>query len=223
MDFLEHFIRQDLSVKAPVIMGVIDPIKVVIENLPEGYVEYVEGENHPKDESFGKRNIAFTKELYIDREDFEEVYPGKSWKRWSLDIEVRLRHAYFVKANRVEKDANGKVTTIYATYDVATKSGSGFNERKPNGTIHFVSATHNVPVTFNIINPLILGEVDKSSFLESINPESLVVKQGFVEDTLNTTPNTHYQLIRQGYYVIDKDSTNNNVVLNRTVSLKESK
>jgi glutaminyl-tRNA synthetase len=224
IEFLNYFVRQDLSVSSPGIMAVLDPVKVIITNLPDGHVEYVEGANHTKNEDLGTRQIAFTKEIYIERDDIIEEKPNKKWKRWAKGIEVRLRHAYFVKCNEIFYDEAGNITEIHATYDENTKSGSGFNERKPNGTIHWVSATESSKTTFRIINNLITSEsADKEDFMKTFNPNSLEIKNGYTEKAVRDYEvGQTFQFIRQGYFVIDQDTTSEEVVVNRTVSLKSS-
>ena len=223
IDFLYSFVRNDLSTGVPAVMAVKNPLKVVITNLEDDHLEYVEAHNHPKDENFGSRQVAFTKEIYIEREDFILEKPNKKWKRWAKDIEVRLRHGYFVKCNEVEYDENGEIVCLYATYDKETKSGSGFNERKPNGTIHWVSASNNINAEFRIINSLLLEGGNKENFLENINPDCVVTHQGFVESYLkDTVEYDRYQFIRNGYFVTDKESNDEKIVFNEIVPLKSS-
>ena len=152
-EMLEHFLREDLKLKSNRIMAVKDPLKVVIDNYEEGKIEYVDADNNSENEELGKRKVAFGKELYIDRDDFVLEKPNKHYKRLALGIEVRLYHAYFIKANSVETDEEGNITVVHCTYDPATKSGSGFNERKPNGTIQFVEATTARKAKFNLFEP----------------------------------------------------------------------
>ena len=166
---------------------------------------------------------------YISKEedeDFIEEKPNKKWKRLALGVEVRLMHAYFITATSVEKDADGNITLIHATYDPATRSGSGFDARKPNGNIHFVEATTAIPSEFRLFEPLLLDENEENKdldFMERLNPDSLQIKNGYVEESLkDTKPLDHYQFIRNGYYVTDKDSTKDKLVFNRTCGLKSS-
>src|SRR5690554_472995 len=222
LDMLEAALRDDLSPKAKRVMGVIDPIKVTITNYPDGEYEEIEVDNHPNND-LGTRKIIFSKELYIDGEDFVVEKPNNKYKRLALGYEVRLFNAYFIKANEVIYDNNGKITEILATYDVATKSGSGFNERKPNGTIQFVSALNAHPVKFNFFEPMILDEDTSKDLLERFNKNSWQVKEGFIEKTLKDEEvNTKFQLIRHGFFNIDKDSSNDLMVLNEIVPLKRS-
>ena len=175
-------------------------------------------------EELGFRKVPFGRELYIEREDFIEEKPNKKWKRLSLGLEVRLMHAYFIKCNEVIKDENGEIIEIHCTYDPQTKSGTGFNERKPNGNIHFVDASTAVPAKFNLFEPLILDEkVSTENFLERVNYNSWIVKEGFVEESLkNTKAEDKYQFIRNGYYVTDYTSKEDSLVFNRITELKSS-
>ena len=223
---LEEELRNDLKLKCIRPNVVMDPIKVIIDNYPEGQIEYLDCPNNPEAEELGSRQIAFSREVYIEREDFIEEKPNKKWKRLALGVEVRLMHAYFITANSVEKDENGKITTIHATYDPQTKSGSGFNERKPNGNIHFVEATTSVPAEFRLFEPLMVDETEENKnldFMERLNPESKMILNGYAESYLAATkPLDHYQFVRNGYYVTDLDSTSDKLVFNRTCGLKSS-
>jgi glutaminyl-tRNA synthetase len=158
---------------------------VIIDNYPEGQVEYLDCPDNQADESMGSRKIAFSREVYIEREDFIEEKPNKKWKRLALGVEVRLMHAHFITATSVEKDKDGNITLIHATYDPKTKSGSGFEERKPNGNIHFVEATTAIPSEFRLFEPLMLDETEENKdldFMERLNPNSLSIQNGFVEE-----------------------------------------
>ena len=221
---LEHFLREDLKLKTTRPMAVINPLKVIITNYPEGQIEYVDAPNNMENEALGTHRMAFGRELYIEREDFCEVKPNKHWKRLSKDIEVRLMHAYFIKCNEVIKDENGEIVEIHCTYDPMTKSGSGFNERKPNGNIHYVEATTALPATFNSFEPLLLDEkVSTENFMERLNRNSWHTSEGFVEEYLkDTLPEDKYQFIRNGYYTTDKNSKGDNLIFNLTVGLKSS-
>ena len=225
-DELDEALRNDLKMKAIRPNAVIDPVKVIIDNYPEGQVEYLDCPNNQENEEMGSRKIAFSKEVYIEREDFIEEKPNKKWKRLALGVEVRLMHTYFITATSVEKDADGNITLIHATYDPATRSGSGFDARKPNGNIHFVEATTAIPSEFRLFEPLLLDENEENKdldFMERLNPDSLQIKNGYVEESLkDTKPLDHYQFIRNGYYVTDKDSTKDKLVFNRTCGLKSS-
>ena len=220
---LEHFLREDLKLKTNRIMAVIDPVKVIITNYPEGIVEYLEANNNPENEDFGTRKVAFSRELYIEREDFMLEKPNKHYKRLALGLEVRLYHAYFIKANDVVYDEDGNIKEIHCTYDPETKSGSGFNARKPNGTIHFVEATKARPATFNLFEPLILDEDESKDLLERINPNSWQISSGYVENFKeNFEVGDKFQFVRNGYYAVDKTSKNDKLVFNRIVALKSS-
>ena len=223
---LEYFIREDLNVSAERAMAVINPLKLVITNYPEGQSELLPIEKNPNDKEAGTKNVTFSRELYIEREDFMEN-PPKKYFRLFPGNEVRLRGAYFVKCTDVIKDENGNVTEIHCTYDPETKSGSGFTGRKVKGTIHWVDANNAVPAEFRLYEPLILDDVEENKgkdFLDQINPNSLTVCNGYVEaDLKDAKVNTKYQLVRNGYFNVDpKDSTNEHIVLNRIVSLKSS-
>jgi glutaminyl-tRNA synthetase len=203
--------------------AVLDPLKLVIDNYPEGQVEYVEAENNRENEELGTRMMPFSKEVYIEREDFIEEKPNKKWKRLALGVEVRLMHAYFVKANSVVKDESGKILEVHCTYDPQTKSGSGFNDRKPNGNIHYVDATKNKKATFRLFDDLITDFEDKEKpFSEKINPDSLIEMYGFIEESIDPKVGDSFQFTRNGYYTLDKDSRENDLVFNQTVSLRSS-
>jgi len=223
IEMLYQVVRDHLKLEAPRVNAVLDPIKLIIDNYPEGETEYLIAENNRENEAMGSRKIPFSKYVYIEREDFIEVKPNKKWKRLALDIEVRLMHAYFVKAHSVVKDENGNIIAVHCTYDKETKSGSGFNERKPNGNIHYVDATINQKAEFRLLEDLVLDFENKDiPFTEKINPNSMVIKEGFIEKDINTEVGSTFQLTRNGYYAIDKDSTTDKLVLNRTVSLRSS-
>lgn len=225
-EMLEHFLREDLKLKTVRPHAILDPLKVVVTNYPEGQIEYLPCINNSENEELGTRQIAFSKYLYIEREDFLEEKPNKKWKRLSKDLEVRLMHAYFVKCNEVIKDENGNIIEIHVTYDPNTKSGSGFNERKPNGNIHFVEATTAKKATFNVFEPLISDETEETkelSFMERLNKDSWKVFEGYVESFLqDTKPFDKYQFVRNGYYQTDKDSTPEHLIFNKTCGLKSS-
>jgi len=225
-DELDEALRNDLKLKTLRPNAVINPVKVIIDNYPEGQVEYLDCPNNQENEELGTRKIAFSREVYIEREDFIEVKPNKKWKRAALDVEVRLMHAYFITPTSVEKDNEGNITLIHATYDPLTKSGSGFDARKPNGNIHFVEATTAIPAEFRLLEPLLLDETEENKnldFMDRLNPNSLQILNGFVEESLKDTKELdHFQFIRNGYYVTDKDSTKDKLVFNRTCGLKSS-
>lgn len=223
---LEYFIREDLDSKVPRAMAVLDPLKLVITNYPEGQSELLPIENNPKDENAGVRQVSFSRELYIEREDFMEE-PPKKYFRLFPGNEVRLKGAYFVKCTDFIKDENGKVIEVHCTYDPETKSGSGFTGRKVKGTLHWVDANSALNATFKLFEPLILDDVPENEgkdFLDQINPNSLTVLKGFIEPSVkNAKGNDKYQLFRHGYFNVDpKDSTEDNLVFNRIASLKSS-
>ena len=221
-DMLEAAVRDDLQDKAYRAMGVINPLKVTITNYPEGEVEYLDVEYHPDHEDMGRRNIPFSRHIYIEQDDFVLEKPNKKYKRLALNVEVRLFHAYFIKAYDVKYNEQGEIIEVLATYDKETKSGSGFNERKPNGTIHFVEATHAVPATFNFFEPLINNDTSLP-LLERFNDDSWHIKKGFVEAALkDTKPQDRYQFVRNGYFNVDDDSTKENLIFNEIVPLKSS-
>ncbi|WP_040210466.1 glutamine--tRNA ligase/YqeY domain fusion protein [Clostridium polynesiense] len=221
---LEHFIREDLNKKAPRSMAVMRPIKVVITNYPEGQVEWLESEVNPDNPEAGTKMIPFSREIYIEEEDFMEN-PPKKYFRLFPGNEVRLRHAYFIKCTDFIKDENGRVVEIHCTYDPETKSGTGFTGRKVKGTLHWVSASHAVPAEFRLFEPILLeNEEDNKDFLECINSDSLEVLQGFVEpDMKDVKPQDKFQFVRHGYFNVDyKYTTKEKPVFNRIVSLKSS-
>lgn len=216
--YLEHFIREDLIKKAPRTMAVLRPLKVVITNYEEGKIEYLEAENNSDAvEDMGNRLIPFSREIYIEQDDFMENPPAKYFRLFPGN-EVRLKHAYFIKCNDVIKDENGNVVEIHCTYDPKTKSGTGFTERKVKGTLHWVEATNAVPAEIRLFEPILLdGEDD-------VNPNSMEVVNGFVEPQLKTVEgNAKYQFFRHGYFNVDpKLTTEDKLVFNRVVALKSS-
>ncbi len=227
IQLLEFFVREDLNKISTRVMAVVDPVKLVIENYPADSEEWLETENNPEDENAGTREIPFSRELYIEREDFKEE-AGNKFFRLKLGGEVRLKSAYIIKAERVEKDENGEITTIFATYDPKSKSGSGTEEslRKVKGTLHWVSANHALPVEVRIYDRLFTTpqpDAEKETdFMEFINPDSLKSVQGFAEPSLaNAEIGQPYQFQRIGYFTKDKDSTADKLVFNRTVTLKD--
>ncbi|MDT8818505.1 glutamine--tRNA ligase, partial [Klebsiella pneumoniae] len=225
MASLESCIREDLNENAPRAMAVIDPVKLVIENYPQGESEMVVMPNHPNKPEMGSREVPFSAEIWIDRADFREE-ANKQYKRLVLGKEVRLRNAYVIKAERVEKDAEGNITTIFCTYDADTLSKDPADGRKVKGVIHWVSAAHALPVEirlydrlFSVPNP---GAAD--DFLAVINPESLVIKQGYAEPSLaQAEAGKAYQFEREGYFCLDsRYATATNLVFNRTVGLRDT-
>ena len=218
---LDHFVREDLKLKVNRIMAVTKPLKVVIDNYPEGKIKYLTAANNQENEALGERKIAFSKYLYIEQDDFCLEKPNRQYKRLALGIEVRLFHAYFIKAEYVDYDKDGNIVCVHATYDPATLSGSGFNERKPNGTIGFVEATTAKAAKFNKFDVLIIPD-DTKDITECVNPNSWEVLDGFVEGANVYSVGNMYQFIRDGYYRVDEDTTDDNLVFNCTVSLKSN-
>lgn len=220
VDMLEAFVRDDLQAKAKRAFAVINPLKVTITNYPEDKIEYVDVPYHP-DFDYGSRKIAFGRNIYIEKEDFSEVKPDNKYKRLSLGNEVRLFHTYFIKAYDVIKDENGEIIEVLATYDPETKSGSGFNSRKPDGTIHFVEASQAIKAQFNFYGPLLVGD-DSKNLIERFNRDSLHIKYGFVENALKDVQlYDKFQFIRNGYFNTDH-SKEDLLVFNETVALKSS-
>lgn len=226
---LDHYIRQDLKECCYNAMAVMKPLKVILTNMPEDWTEQLVIPNHERDISLGEREVPFSRELYIEREDFMEV-PVPGFHRLSPGTEVRLKGAYFIKCEQVVKDSStGEITEIHCTYDPATKSGSGFNERKVKATLHWVSAKHGIPAELHLYNQLlkesaVLSESD-NVWEELLNPASLlkvenaILEPSMMEVSLDRT----YQFIRHGYFCLDsKYSTDNKLVFNRIVSLKDS-
>ncbi|MDF2179973.1 glutamine--tRNA ligase [Aliiglaciecola sp. CAU 1673] len=223
MGMLEACIRDDLNQNAARAMAVLDPVKVVIENYPADKVEMLSAPNHPSDESMGSRELPFSREILIEREDFREE-ANKKFKRLVLGKEVRLRNAYFIKAERVEKDAEGNITTIYVTYDPDTLGKDPADGRKAKGVIHWVSAAHGVPAEIRLYDRLfrVPNPAAEENFLDAINPESLTIVQGVVEPSLvNATPGYALQFERLGYFCKDKKITDR-LVFDRTVGLRDT-
>ena len=225
--YLDHFLREDLKLKAPRTMGILKPLKVVITNYPEGQVEWLDAEINPENLEMGVRQVPFSREIYIEQDDFMENPPNKYFRLFPGN-EVRLKHAYFIKCHDFVKDENGNVVEIHCTYDPETKSGSGFTGRKVKGTIHWVEASHALPAEFRLYEPLILDEEndedDSSSFLDRINANSLVKEQGFVEPNMKDVKGQDkFQFFRHGYFNVDpKGSSEDHIVYNLIVSLKSS-
>ncbi|MGA9226707.1 MAG: glutamate--tRNA ligase family protein, partial [Mesobacillus sp.] len=227
---LEHFVREDLKLKAPRTMGVLRPLKVVITNYPEGEVEWLDAEINPENPDMGMRKIPFSREIYVEQDDFMENPPAKYFRLFPGN-EVRLKHAYFIKCEEVIKDENGEVVELRCTYDPETKSGSGFTGRKVKGTLHWVDATHSVPAEFRLYEPLILDseeeaadEAENKSFLDFVNEKSLEILNGFIEPNMkDAKAQDKFQFFRHGYFNVDpKHTTEDKLVFNRIVSLKSS-
>ena len=227
VSLLEFYIREDLNKTAPRAMAVLDPVKLVITNYPEGKEEWLDAENNPEDENAGFRKVPFSREIYIEREDFKEEAESKFF-RLSLGKEVRLKNAYIIKGENVVKGADGNITEIHATYDTESLSGSGTeaSQRKVSGTLHWVSIAHAIPAEVRLYDRLFTDEAPDShkekDFLEFVNPDSLKVVTGFVEPGLKEVKNEDkFQFQRLGYFTVDKDSTAEKLVFNKTVGLKD--
>ncbi|CAI0725089.1 Glutamine--tRNA ligase [Serratia marcescens] len=221
---LESCIRDDLNENAPRAMAVLDPVKIVIENMSDA-VEMVTMPNHPNKPEMGSRDVPFSREIYIDRADFREE-ANKQYKRLVLGKEVRLRNAYVIKAERVEKDEAGEITTIFCSYDAETLSKDPADGRKVKGVIHWVSAAHALPAEIRLYDRLfsVPNPGAAEDFLSTINPESLVIKHGFVEPSLAAAqPEKAYQFEREGYFCADsRYSSAEHLVFNRTVGLRDT-
>lgn len=222
---LESCIRDDLNENAPRAMAVLDPVKIVIENFEEGAVETLTVANHPNKPEMGEREVPFTREVWIEREDFREE-ANKKYKRLVLGKEVRLRGAYVIKAERIEKDAEGNITTIFCTYDADTLGKNPADGRKVKGVIHWVSADKALPAEIRLYDRLftVPNPAAADDFAATINPESLVILNGFVEPSLaSSEAEKGYQFERMGYFCADsKDSSADNLVFNRTVGLRDT-
>lgn len=221
---LEYCIREDLKKKAPRIMTVIDPIKVVLTNYPEDKIEYMTMENNPEDPSMGERQVAFTRELYIEREDFMEV-PVRKFFRMTPGKEVRLKGAYIVRCDEVIKDDKGEIVEIHCTCDMETRSGSPGADRKVKGTLHWVSAKDAVDVVCRLYDYMFSpdDEDDGRDFVEKVNPNSLIVMKSKAESAIkNYKVGDRFQFLRKGYFIIDEDTKDDEIVLNRIVGLRDT-
>ena len=225
---LEFCIREDLNKTAPRVMAVLDPVKLVIDNYPAGEEEWLEAENNPEDEQAGSREVPFSKELYIEREDFKEE-ANRKFFRLTLGKEVRLKNAYIIKGESVVKDADGTITEIHCTYDPLSKSGSGTEEsqRKVKGTLHWVSVKHAVPAEVREYDRLFMHEEPDAQkdkdFLEFLNPNSLNIVKAFVEPSLQTAKvGDRFQFQRLGYFCVDKDTSKDQLIFNKTVGLRDT-
>jgi glutaminyl-tRNA synthetase len=228
VSLLEFCIREDLNKTAPRVMAVLDPVKLVITNYPENSEEWLEAENNPEDENAGFREIPFSRELYIEKEDFKEE-ANRKFFRLTLGKEVRLKNAYIIKGEKVVKNDRGEITEIHCTYDPKSRSGSGTEEsmRKVKGTLHWVSAKHAIEAEVRLYDRLFSVEspdADKEKdFLDFLNPESLKVITAYLEPSLqNVQPMEQFQFQRLGYFNVDKESTKEQLVFNRTVTLRDS-
>ncbi|MCK5815667.1 MAG: glutamine--tRNA ligase, partial [Flavobacteriaceae bacterium] len=225
---LESCIKDDLNKIAPRVMAVLDPIKVVITNYPEGESEILDANYNDYAEGFGSRDVPFSREIYIEREDFREE-ANKKFFRLKLGKEVRLKNAYIIKAESCTKDADGNITEIQCTYDADSKSGSGSeaSKRKVKGTLHWVSAAHAIESEVRVYDRLFSdeapdGQKDKN-FLDFINPNSLEILTAFVEPSLKSAKiGERFQFQRKGYFCVDTDATEGKLVFNRTVPLRDS-
>ncbi len=225
---LEFNVREDLNKIAPRIMVVLDPVKLIIDNYPEGKTEWLEAENNPEDETAGSRQVPFAKELLIERDDFLEE-ANRKFFRLTLGKEVRLKNAYIIKGESVVKDSEGNITEIHCTYDPDSKSGSGSEAslRKVKGTLHWVSAEHALPVEVRLYDRLFTEASPdthkEKDFMEFINPDSLQVITGYAEPSVkDSNPEDKFQFQRLGYFVVDRDSNEEKIVFNRTVPLRDS-
>ena len=228
VSLLEFCVREDLNKITPRVMAVLDPVKLIITNYPEGKEEWLEAENNPEETEMTFRQVPFSREMYIEREDFQEE-AHKKFFRLTLGTEVRLKNAYIIKGESVVKDDHGNITEIHATYDVDSRSGSGTeaSQRKVKGTIHWVSIPHAIEAEVRIYDRLFTHENpdgDKDvDFKSYINPNSLEIRTGYLEPSLkNAMPGTKYQFQRIGYFCVDKDSTDEKLVFNKTVGLRDS-
>ena len=222
---LEHCVRENLNMKAPRAMAVLNPLKVTIENYPDGQSELLSVEVNPNDENAGTKEVSFSKNIYIEKEDFMEV-PVKGYKRLTPDNEVRLKGAYFIKVKEIVKDADGEVTELICTYDPLSKGGNSPDGRKVKGTIQWVDANNCLSATVNMYDKLFTtsNPGDLEDYLENLNPESLVVKKDckIDADLKNAKPGDSFQFMRNGYFTVDKYSKEGDVIFNLTATLKDS-
>ncbi len=223
ISILESSIRDDLNTNAPRSMAVIEPVKLVIENYPQEKVESISAPNHPQNEEMGNRKISFSREIFIDKADFQEIAPNNKFKRLAIDKEVRLRNAYVIKATRVEKDNEGNILTIFCTYDPETLGKNPADGRKVKGVIHFVESSKAIQAKFKIYDRLFL-DANPSKFEDLsliINPNSLIIKYGYVEQNLQDAEiQKAYQFEREGYFC--RDSSDTDLVFNKTVGLRDT-
>jgi glutaminyl-tRNA synthetase len=228
LSLLEYFVREDLNKRALRVMGVLRPLRVVIDNYPEGQVEQMEAVNNPEDPSAGTRTVPFSKVLYIEQEDFRED-PPKQYYRLSPGREVRLRYGYFITCTSVVKNDQGEVVEVHCTYDPATRGGDSPDGRKVKSTIHWVSASHAVDAEVRLYETLFTKEdpddvEEGGEFTDNLNPNSLeVLVNCKLEPSLaGAAPGSRYQFERLGYFCVDRDSTPQKLVLNRTVALRDA-
>jgi glutaminyl-tRNA synthetase len=224
---LEFSLREDLNKKAPRVMGVLEPLRLVITNYPEDKEEWMETVNNPEDESMGLREIPFSREVYIEQDDFMEDPPGKYF-RLAPGREVRLKSAYIIKCEEVVRDASGRILEVHCSYDPETRSGGPQSDRKVKGTLHWVSAPHAVEAEIRLYDRLFVSEVpdeapEGEDFRSNLNPDSLKVITAYVEPGLaGSSPGEKFQFQRMGYFCVDPDSTSDKLVFNRTVTLRDS-
>ncbi|WP_339611253.1 glutamine--tRNA ligase/YqeY domain fusion protein [uncultured Planktosalinus sp.] len=225
---LEFCVREDLNKIAPRVMAVLDPVKLIITNYPDGKEEWLDAENNPEDEQAGMRKVPFSKELFIEKEDFKEE-ANRKFFRLTLGKEVRLKNAYIIQGEKVIKDDSGNITEIHCTYDPESRSGSGTeaSQRKVKGTLHWVSIQHAIPAEIRVYDRLFLAEspdTDKAKdFMEHVNPDSLQVTEGYLEPSLqNAKTEEVFQFQRIGYFAVDKESSDTKLVFNKTVGLRDS-
>jgi glutaminyl-tRNA synthetase len=223
ISILESSIRDDLNANAPRSMAVIDAIKVVIENYPEEKIEILKAPNHPQNDEMGLREIYFSKEIYIDKADFQEIAPNNKFKRLAINKEVRLRNAYIIKATRIEKNKEGNIKTIFCTYDPDTLGKNPADGRKVKGVIHFVESSKAIQAEFNLYDRLFI-DANPSKFEDMssiINPGSLIIKYGYVEPNLkNAEVEKAYQFEREGYFC--RDRSDRSLIFNKTVGLRDT-
>ena len=223
---MEFCVREDLNKRAKRLMAVLDPLKIIIDNYPEDKVETFDAENNPEDPSAGSHKVSFTRELYIEREDFMEV-PVKGYHRLYPGNEIRLKHAYYITAVSVDKDEEGNITAVHCTYDPESKGGTTADGRKVKGTSHWVSASHSITAEVRQYDKLFKAEnpgAETGNYLDDINPDSLIIipDARIEEEAASAVPGEYLQFIRNGYYMADPDSTPEKPVFNRTVTLKDS-
>jgi glutaminyl-tRNA synthetase len=225
---LEHCLREDLNKTSPRVMAVLKPLKVIIDNYPEDKVEHLDAVNNPEDPSAGTRKVPFSRELYIEQDDFMES-PPKKFYRLAPGREVRLRYAYFITCTDITKDANGNITELHCTYDPATRGGDAPDGRKVKSTLHWVSATHTIKAEVRLYDHLFKNEnpddaPEDQDFKSNLNPDSLqVLTDCRVEPSLtDAKPLSRYQFERLGYFCTDPDISPDNLIFNRTVTLRDT-
>ena len=223
ISILESSIREDLNTNAPRSMAVIDPVKLIIENYPDGKLESLKAPIHPQNEKMGTREIFFSREIYIDKADFKEIAPNNKFKRLAINKEVRLRNSYVIKATRFDNDKDGNINTIYCTYDSDTLGKNPNDGRKVKGVIHYVESSKAISAEFKIYDRLFL-DPNPSQFDDmssALNPDSLIIKNGYVESSLQGAEiEKAYQFEREGYFC--RDSESDRIVFNKTVGLRDT-